>query len=166
MWLSGIHKKDYVMSIEETCIYRTRVGWKTHLQADYEQQQWSNSTIFFYIVSSAVHTLLPSVLQRLDSRGIETLILDSPQLQIWPHSRSDTSQLNVVVFHLGEQKIDGAKSGEYGGWSTSLKPHVQSRTSVIVTTYFVQAHCPGETGLAFISFPDRLDLIAFRSYLS
>ena len=37
--------------------------------------QWSNFTkmwfIFQHVVSPVVHTLLPSVLQRLDSRGIE-----------------------------------------------------------------------------------------------
>ena len=40
--------------------------------------QWSNLTkcgLFFNIVSPAVHTLLPSVLQCLDSHGIEALIL-------------------------------------------------------------------------------------------
>ena len=40
--------------------------------------QWSNLTkcgLFFIIVFSAVHTLLPSVLQRLDSRCMKVLIL-------------------------------------------------------------------------------------------
>ena len=40
--------------------------------------QWSNLTkcgLFFNIVSPAVHTLLPSVLEHLDSCGIEALIL-------------------------------------------------------------------------------------------
>ena len=40
--------------------------------------QWSNLTkcgLFFNIVSPAVHTLLPSVLQHLDSRDVEALIL-------------------------------------------------------------------------------------------
>ena len=40
----------------------------------------------------------------------------SPWLQIWPHHRSDTAS-QPSVFHVGEHKIDGAKSGEYGGWS-------------------------------------------------
>ena len=35
---------------------------------------------YLYIVSPVVHTLLPSVLQRLDSRGIEALILSKMSL--------------------------------------------------------------------------------------
>ena len=58
----------------------------------------------------------------------------SSQLLIWPHHWSDTaSQPSVVFFMLGNRKrSDGAKSGEYGGWSTSSKP--QSCTAVSATT--------------------------------
>ena len=51
----------------------------------------------------------------------------SPQLQIWPHHWFDTfSQPSVFFSILGNrQQWDGAKSGEYRGWSTSSKP--QSR---------------------------------------
>ena len=52
-------------------ITATRVGRKVHMQ-------WSNLTqcgLCFSIVSRAVHTLLPLVLQRLDSCGIQALIL-------------------------------------------------------------------------------------------
>ena len=37
-----------------------------------------------------------------------------------------------LFFYFGEQKIDGAKSGEYGGLSNSSKP--QSHTAAIATT--------------------------------
>ena len=57
--------------------------------------------LFFNIVSSAVHTLIQSVLQSLDSSGIEADPQKSPQLQIWPHHRSDTaSQPSVFFFFL------------------------------------------------------------------
>ena len=77
--------------------------------------QWSNLTKcrwFLNIVSPAVHTLLLWVLQRSDSCAMEDPILilgKSPQLQTWPHYRSDTaSQPSVFLscfFHVGEQKI-------------------------------------------------------------
>ena len=64
---------------------------------------------FNIVVSPAVHTLLPSVLQRLDSGGIEALILIlgkiNPQLQIWPHHRSDNASQPSFFFHVGVQKI-------------------------------------------------------------
>ena len=55
----------------------TRVSWKVHRLT---MMQWSNLTkcglIFnIHVVSPAVHTLLPSALQRLDSGSIEALIL-------------------------------------------------------------------------------------------
>ena len=81
--------------------------------------QWWNLTIWMWfifqhthVVSPSVHPLLPSgpsVLQLLDSRGIEALILilkKSPRLQIWLHYRSDTaSQTSDFFFHVGKQKI-------------------------------------------------------------
>ena len=57
----------------------------------------------------------------------------TPQLQIWPHHRSDTASKPSWFFYVGEHKIvRWCQSGEYGGWSTSSKP--QSRTSAIATT--------------------------------
>ena len=54
------------------------MGWEVHRLT---MMQWSNLTkcglfsTYTRIVPPAVHTLLPSVLQSLDSRGIEALIL-------------------------------------------------------------------------------------------
>ena len=67
-------------------------------------------------ISPSVHTLLPSVF--LNSRY--DLITDPLLIP------------SQVSFHVGEEKTDGAKSGEYGRWPTSSKP--QSRTSAIATT--------------------------------
>ena len=92
--------------------------------------QWSNLTkcgLFFNIVSPAVHTLFPSVLQCLDSCGIEALILILKKVL---NCRYDfiigpkllPSQVGFF-FILGNRKqSNGAKSEEYGGWSTSSKP--------------------------------------------
>ena len=69
---------------------------------------WSNLTksgLFFNIVSPAFHTLPPSVLQRLDSRVIETLILILEKVL---NCRIMTGPILLpiqMVFHVGEQKI-------------------------------------------------------------
>ena len=131
-------------------LWNTRVGWKVHWLT---MMQWSNLTkcvLFFNIVSPVVHTVLPSVLQRLDSCDIGALILILKK-----SSTADmTSSVQCCfpakwsVFMLGNRKkSDGAKSGEYGGWSTSSKP--QSCNAAIATTdlyMYVQEHYPGETG--------------------
>ena len=68
-------------------------------------QMW----FIFQLVSPAVHTLLPSVLQRLDSYGREVLILTrkSPQPQIWPHHwiKYCFPARCFCFFHVGEQRI-------------------------------------------------------------
>ena len=58
--------------------------------------QWWNLTkcgLFFNIVFPAVHTLHPSVLQLLGFpwKELSSWSSKSPQLQIWPHHRSDTA---------------------------------------------------------------------------
>ena len=66
--------------------------------------QWSNLTkcgLFFNIVSLAVHTLLPSVLQRLDSRGTEALI---PSLEKVINCRYLDLIIGPILL-VGEQKI-------------------------------------------------------------
>ena len=59
----------------------------------------------------------------------------SPKLQIWPHCRTDAAFKPCVFSCWGTEIFrisDGAKSGEYGGWSTSSK--LQSHTAAIATT--------------------------------
>ena len=72
--------------------------------------QWSNLTkcgLFFNIVSPVAHTLLSSVLQRLDSCGVEALILILKKVL---NSRYDLIIGPIllpswVFFHVGGQKI-------------------------------------------------------------
>ena len=75
-----------------------------------------------------------------------------PQLQIWPNHRSDTPS-QPSFFQAGEEKIDGAKSGECGGWSTSSMS--QSCTAAIATTDL----CPGAWSrwnrTPFVTFPSH-----------
>ena len=70
---------------------------------------WPNVDYFstYIVVTHAVHMLLPLVLQRLDSHGIEALILILEKVLncLWPHHRYDTASQPSVVFMLGEQKI-------------------------------------------------------------
>ena len=94
-----------------------KVGWKVHRLT---MMQWSNLTkcgLCLHLVFPAVHTLLPSVLQHLHSRGVEALILILEKVL---NCRYDLIIGPILLpsnmfFHVGEQKIDGAKSGEYGG---------------------------------------------------
>ena len=77
----------------------TRMGWKVHRLT---MMQWSNLTdcgLIFNIVSPEVHTL-PSVLQRLDSGGIEALILILEK-----SSTADMTSLVWYCFPAREQKI-------------------------------------------------------------
>ena len=71
------------------------VGWKV---CRLTMMQWSNLSkcgLFLNIVSPAGHTLLPLVLQCLDSCGIEAIMILKKvlncSLQIWPHHQSDTA---------------------------------------------------------------------------
>ena len=59
---------------------------------------------FFNIVSPAVHTLLPSVLQHLDSHGYRSSHPD-PRKSPQPHHQSNTASQPSVFFHVGEQKV-------------------------------------------------------------
>ena len=129
----------------------TRVGWKLHRLTMMQLSNLTKCGLYFNTVPPAVHTLLPSVLQRLDSwyRSSHPDPRKSPQLQIWPHYRSDTaSQWQRSVFSCWgtENSQMVPKSGEYGGWSTGSKP--QSRTTAIVTTdLYARALSYSEAGL-------------------
>ena len=88
---------------------------------------------------------------------------NSPQLQIWPHHRSDTaSQPSVLFFMLGNRKqSDGAKSGECGGWWTNSKP----------CTVMHSSHCNHRAlswwnRTPFISFPGRSQNVSSTTFQS
>ena len=127
--------------------------------------QWSNLTkcgLFFNIVSAAVHTLFPLVLQRLDSRGIEAFILI---LKIVLNCRHDFIIGPIIFFMLGNRKLgDGAKLGEYGGWSTRSKP--LSHTAAIVTTDLCARALSWWNRTPFVSFPGRLRNVSSQYYFS
>ena len=80
--------------------------------------QWSNLIkcgLFFNIVSLAVHTLLPLLLQCMNSCGIEVLILilkKSPQRQTWPHHWSDTASQPSVFSCWGTENSQMVPSQE------------------------------------------------------
>ena len=107
----------------------TRVGWKVHRLT---MMQWSNMTkcgLFFYIISPAIHTLFQWVLQLLDSCGIEALIpilKKSPQLQIWPHHRSNTAYQPTVFSCWGTDNSQMVlnQENEYGGLINQFKATV------------------------------------------
>ena len=123
--------------------------------------QWSNLTkcgLFFNIVSPVVHTLFPLVLQRLESCCIGGLILI---LEKSPQHTADMISSSVqncfpakCFFILGNRKYsDGAKSWEYGTWSTSSKP--QSCTAAIAATDLCAGALSWWNRTPFISFPGR-----------
>ena len=124
--------------------------------------QWSNLTkcdLFFQHSLPPVHTLLLSVLQGLDSHGIEALILileKSPQLQMWLHHRSDTASQPSAFLTLGNKIVRCAKSGESGGWSISSKP--RSRTAAIATTDLCAGGLSWWNRTPFVSFPDSFEM--------
>ena len=104
-------------------IHNTRGGWKVHRLT---MTQWSNLTtcdLFFNIVSSAdTSSIGVAVLGFPWYRSSHLDPRKSNQLHIWPHHRSDTASQPIIFFMLGNRKkSDGAKSGEYGEWSTSSK---------------------------------------------
>ena len=64
--------------------------------------------------------------------------------------------LSQVFLYIGEQKIAGVKSGEYGGWSTSSKP--QSRTAAIATTDLCAGALSWWNRTPFVSFPGHFEM--------
>ena len=129
---------------------------------------WFIFNIQNHVVSPAVHILLPSVLQCLDSFGIRSSHPDprkSTQLQIQCMTSSSVwycfpAKCFVLFcfFHVWEQKVDDAKSGEFWGWSTSSKP--QSCTAAMIAAQIcVQKHCPRWwTSTFFVSFSGHFEL--------
>ena len=109
---------------------------------------WCNDRIVIYF-SPAVHTLLPSVLQRLDSRGIldDLILIFEKVLNCRCDLISGPILIPSQVFFFSCWGTENSQmvptSGECGGWSTSSKP--QSRTAAIATTDLCAEHCPGKT---------------------
>ena len=113
--------------------------------------QWFNLTkcgLLFNIVSPAVHTLLPLVLQRLDSCGIEALLLILEKVLNcrYDHIISPILLPSQVYFHFGgtensqmvpnQENMEGCQP--FQSHSHAQQP-LQPQTCV-------QEHCPSETG--------------------
>ena len=115
--------------------------------------QWSNLTKYglflTYIVSPAVHTLLPSVLQSLDSPGIEALI---PILEKVLNCRHELiigpillpSQVFFRCWGTDNSQMIPIQENMEGNQPVQSHSHTQQPWQPQTC---VQEHCPGETGL-------------------
>ena len=130
------------------------VGWKVHRLT---MMQWSNLTkhsLFFNIVSCAVHTLLPSVLQRLDAHGVK--------LSSW----SSKKILNCSVFSCwGTENNQMVQNQENMEGDQPIQSHSHAQQPLQPQTC-VQEHCPGETGLPSSVFQAVHEMSKVLSYLS
>ena len=103
--------------------------------------------IFQHSLTCGPHSLLPSVLQRLNSRGIESLILILEKVlncRICPHWSDTASQPSV--FHVGEQKIvREVPNQKIMEGDQPVQSHSYAQQPLQPQTC-VQEHCPGETG--------------------
>ena len=135
---------QYVLSVTVM-----RVGWKFIGWLWCNGRIWTKCGLFFDVVSSVVHTLLPS-----SSAWIPAWYRSSyPD----PHSWIADIGLTLLPIRLfgteDSQMVPNQESN--GGWSTSWKP--QSRTAAIATTDFIcrigEYDCLGEAGLPSSVFP-------------
>ena len=114
--------------------------------------QWSNLTkcgLFFNIVSPAVHTLLLSVLQRLDSHGIEALILILEKVLSCRYDliiRQILLPSQVCFSCWGTENSQMVPNQENMESDQPVQSHSHAQQPLQPQTC-VQEHCPGETGL-------------------
>ena len=123
--------------------------------------------LFFNIFSPAVRTLLPSLLQRLHSRGIEALILILKKVlncrMILPH-RSDTASQPSVFSCWGTEKSQMMPNQNVEG-----DQPVQSRSYAQQPWQpqtCVQEHCPVENRPPFVCFPGSLKNVSGTTFRS
>ena len=138
--------------------WHTRVGWKVHRLT---MMSWSNITrcgLYFNIVS--VHTHLPSVLQRLDSGGIEALILI---LEKNSSTADMTSSSNRYCFPArccscwGTENSQMVPNQENMEGDQPIQSH-QSRTAAIATTDLCARASSWWNRTPFVSFPGRFEM--------
>ena len=116
--------------------------------------QWSNLTkcgLFFNIVSPAVHTLLPLVLELLDFRGVDPQ--KSPQVQIHCMT-SSASQQSVFFSCWGTEYSQMVPKQENMDGDQPVQSHSHAQQPLQPQTC-VQEHCPGEVGLPSSVFRSR-----------
>ena len=118
---------------------------------------WPNMVLFFNIVSLAVHTLLPSAWQRLDSRGVQDLILILKKvvncrymydLIIGP-KLLPSQILSVLCFFgscWGTENSQMVTNQENMEGHQPIQSHSHAQQPLQPQTC-VQEHCPGETDL-------------------
>ena len=137
----------------------TRVGWKVHRLT---MMQWSNLTkcgLYVNIVSPVVHTLLPSVLQRLDSCGIKIVLNCRYDLIVGPIIASQLSAFSSWGTE-NSQMVPNQENME--GDQPSSKP--QSRTATIATTDMCAGALSWWNRTPFISFPGRSRNVSTHLY--
>ena len=117
--------------------------------------QWLNLTncLFFNTVSPAVHILLPSVLQCLDSHGIEALILILYKVHIWRYDLI-IGLIGPILLHSevfspscwGTENSQMIPNQENMEGDQPVQSHSHAQQPLQPQTCVLE-HCPGETGL-------------------
>ena len=127
-------------------VKRVMVGWKVHRLSTV---QWSKLTFFHHKFSCGPHTP-PLVLQCLDSRGIEALILILKKVLNCRYDLIISPILlpSQLFFHVGEQLVPNQENME-GDQSVQSHSHIQQP---LQPQTCVQEHCPGETRLPLSLF--------------
>ena len=101
-----------------------------------------------------VHTLLPSVLQHLDSRGIEALILILKKIlncRMWPHHWSNTaSQPSGFFLCWGTENSQIVPNQESMGGDQPVQSHIHSQQPLHAGALSWWNRTP------FVSFPGHL----------
>ena len=133
--------------------------------------QWLNMTkcgLFINIASPEVHTLLPLLLQRLDSRGIEALILILEKVL---NCRYDLI-ISPILLHSqcwGTEKSQMVPTQENVEGNQPVQSHGHAQQP-LQPQICVLKHCPGETGLPLSVFQAvsemSLVLLSKVNYLS
>ena len=130
------------------------VGWKVH-------RLWCNGWIWPNAAALILQHRLPCG-PHTSSIGVPALGFPccrnsqswkSPQLQIWPHHRSDTASQPSVFFSCwgteNSQIVPDQENME-GDQPVQLKPELH--TAAIARIVCSPEHCPGETGLPLSVF--------------
>ena len=112
--------------------------------------QWSNLTKFFNI-SRAIHTLF-----HWWYRNSHPDPRKSPQLQIWPHHRSDTTSQPSVSPCWGTENSQMVPNQENMEGDQPEKP--ESRTAAIATTDLCGGALSWWNRIHFVSFPSRFEM--------
>ena len=135
-------------------MFNTRVGWKVHRLI---MMQWSMWFIFQRIVSPAVHTLLPLVLQALGFPCMYICIYRSSHPQ-WSSKKPNNYSYNLIIGPIllssqvfffscwGTENIQMVPNQGNMEGDQPVQSHSHAQQPLQPQTC-VQEYCPGETGL-------------------